>query len=69
MFSYRPIFRRIFISSAPPSGAGANVPANGNAEQRDLPPELLEALSEYYRVPTMEHYDSMLRARGYFTYK
>ncbi|GLI34289.1 ATP-grasp domain-containing protein [Desulforhabdus amnigena] len=49
--------------------AGVNVLGIGDAPWDDLRPELREALTEYYRVPTMMDYDAMLRACGFFTHK
>ncbi len=49
--------------------AGANVLGLGDAPYASLRPELHEALSEYYRVSDMHHYDELLRALGHFTHK
>lgn len=48
---------------------GVNVLGIGDAPYDTLTPELKGALTEYYRVDTMEDYDQMLRAVGYFTFK
>ena len=48
---------------------GVNVLGIGDAPYDTLRPELKAALTEYYRVDTMEDYDQMLRAVGYFTFK
>ncbi len=48
---------------------GANVLGIGDAPYNELNPELKEALTEYYRVSSMENYDEMLRAVAYFTFK
>jgi len=48
---------------------GANVLGIGDAEYDSLQPELKAALTEYYKVSSMENYDEMLRAVGFFTFK
>ncbi len=48
---------------------GVNVLGIGDAPYSDLHPELKAALTEYYRVPTLENYDEVYRAMGYFTFK
>jgi hypothetical protein len=48
---------------------GATVLGIGDAPYEALRPELQGALTEYYRVDTMEDYDQVLRAVGYFTYR
>lgn len=49
--------------------AGATVLGIGDAPCDELCPELRDALTEYYRVPSMSDYDAMLRACGFFTHK
>jgi hypothetical protein len=49
--------------------AGHTVLGVADAEYHQLRPELRGALSEYYRVSDMHHYDELLRALGYFTHK
>ncbi len=46
---------------------GVNVLGVGDAGYDDLHPELKRALTEYYRVDSLEDYDQVLRAVGYFT--
>ena len=48
---------------------GVNVLGIGDCPYDDLNPELRGALTEYYRVPTLENYDEMIRAVGYFTFR
>ena len=48
---------------------GANVLGIGDAPYSELHPELRDALTEYYRVHSMEDYDEMVRAMGYFTFR
>jgi ATP-grasp domain len=49
--------------------AGANALGIGDASYESLRPELRTALTEYYRVGSMEDYDQVLRAVGYFTHR
>ncbi len=49
--------------------AGANALGIGDAPYESLRPELRIALTEYFRVDTMEDYDQVLRAVGYFTHR
>lgn len=49
--------------------AGGTVLGIGDAPYEALPPELREALAEYYRVPMMNDYDAMLRACGHLTHR
>jgi len=49
--------------------AGANALGIGDASYESLRPELRNALTEYYRVGSMEDYDQVLRAVGYFTHR
>ena len=49
--------------------AGANALGIGDAPYESLRPELRLALTEYYRVGSMEDYDQVLRAVGYFTHR
>jgi hypothetical protein len=49
--------------------AGANGFGIGDAPSETLRPELRMALTEYYRVDSMEDYDVVLRAVGYFTHR
>jgi ATP-grasp domain len=49
--------------------AGANAFGIGDAPYESLRPELRSALTEYYRVGSMEDYDQVLRAVGYFTHR
>ena len=49
--------------------AGANALGIGDAPYESLRPELQGALTEYYRVGSMEDYDQVLRAVGYLTYR
>lgn len=48
---------------------GVNVLGIGDAPYDDLHPELKSALTEYYKVSTLENYDEMVKAMGYFTYR
>lgn len=48
---------------------GANVLGIGSEEYNNLDPELIESLTEYYKVNDMENFDEMLRACGFFTHK
>jgi len=47
---------------------GANVLGIADTSWRDLPPELREALTGYYRTD-MANYDHLIRACGYFTHQ
>lgn len=49
--------------------AGATVLGIADEPYEALRPELKEALTEYFRVSDMHHYDELLRALGYFTFK
>ncbi|KAB2952259.1 ATP-grasp domain-containing protein [Heliorestis acidaminivorans] len=49
--------------------AGANVLGIADRPYDDLPLELREALNDYYQVPTLEDYDQLVRACGYFTHR
>ena len=46
---------------------GVNVLGVGDAPYDCLHPDLKRALSEYYRVDSLENYDQVLRALGYYT--
>ena len=46
---------------------GVNVLGVGDAPYEELHPELKEALTEYYKVDSLEDYDQMVRALGHFT--
>ena len=46
---------------------GVNVLGVGDASYDSLHPDLKKALTEYYRVDSLENYDQVLRAVGYFT--
>ena len=46
---------------------GVNVLGVGDTSYDGLHPDLKRALSEYYRVDSLEDYDQVLRALGYFT--
>lgn len=48
---------------------GVNVLGIGDTPYDEIPVELKASLTEYYRVDSMENYDSMVRAMGYFTFK
>ena len=48
---------------------GATVLGIGDAPYEDLKDDLKAALTEYYRVDTMEDYEQVLRAAGYFTHR
>ena len=41
----------------------------GDAPYEEIPEGLKRSLTEYYRVDTMENYDAMVRAMGYFTFR
>lgn len=48
---------------------GVNVLGIGDQPYDSLTWDLKQALTEYYRVDSMENYDSMLRAAAYFTFR
>ena len=48
---------------------GVNVLGIGDSGYDEIPDELKECLTEYYRVDSMADYDAMVRAMGYFTFK
>ncbi len=48
---------------------GVNVLGIGDCPYDELHPELRGALTEYYKVSTLENYDEMVRAMGYFTFR
>lgn len=48
---------------------GATVLGLADEPYEQIPGELKSALSEYYRVPDMLHYDQMVRAMGYLTHR
>lgn len=48
---------------------GINVLAVGDAPYENLDEYLKAALTEYYKVDSLENYDSVLKAVGYFTWK
>ena len=48
---------------------GANVLCIGDAPYDSLPDELKGAMTEYYRVDTMESYEQVFRAVAFFAYK
>lgn len=48
---------------------GVNVLGIGDADYESLHPDLRYALTEYYKVQSLENYDEMVRAVGYFTYR
>ena len=48
---------------------GVNVLGIGDCPYADLRPDLKAALTEYYKVSTLENYDEMVKAMGYFTFK
>ncbi len=48
---------------------GANVLGIGDTPYDALSEEVKNSLNEYYRVDSMEDYDQMVRAMGYFTHK
>ena len=51
------------------SRAGMNTLGIGDTPYEMLRPELREALTEYYYVSDLHHYEALVRACGYFTYK
>ncbi|MGX8687273.1 MAG: ATP-grasp domain-containing protein [bacterium] len=48
---------------------GVNVLGIGDCPYDDLHPELKNALTEYFKVDTLEDYDQVMRAMGYFTFR
>ena len=48
---------------------GVNVLGIGDADYNSLKPELKNALTEYYKVNSMENYDEMFRAVAFFSFK
>ena len=48
---------------------GVNVLGVGDGSYDELHPALKEALTEYYKVDSLEDYDQVLRAVGFFTWK
>ena len=48
---------------------GVNVLGIGDCPYDDLMPELKASLTEYYKVDSMENYDSMYRAVAFFAFK
>ena len=48
---------------------GANALGIGDAPYDDLPEDVRESLTEYYRLPIMEDTDALVRACGYFTHR
>ena len=48
---------------------GVNVLGIGDCPYDYLEPELKSSLTEYYKVDSMEHYDSMYRAVAFFAFK
>lgn len=48
---------------------GVNVLGIGDAPYEEIPEGLKRSLTEYYRVDSMENYDAMVRAMGYFTFR
>ncbi len=48
---------------------GVNVLGIGDALYNELHPELTNALTEYYRVTSLENYDEVYRAVAYFAYR
>lgn len=48
---------------------GVNVCGIGDAPYDTLSEELKKNLNEYYRVDSLENYDEMIKALGYFTYR
>jgi hypothetical protein len=49
--------------------AGAHVLGIGDAPYDQLPNEVRDSLTEYYRIEDMHDYDALLRACGYFTHQ
>ncbi len=48
---------------------GVNVLAIGDTPYHELTDELKESVTEYYKVDSMENYDSMVKAMGYFIFR
>lgn len=48
---------------------GVNVLGIGDAPYDEIPDELKDTLTEYYRVDSLADYDQMVRAMGYFTHE
>ncbi len=48
---------------------GVTVLGIGDCPYDGLHPELKGAMTEYYKVSTLENYDEMVRAMGYFTFR
>ena len=48
---------------------GVNVLGIGDCPYEELEPELKASLTEYYKVDSMENYDSMYRAVAFFAFK
>ena len=48
---------------------GVNVLGIGDSPYEQLTQNLRDSLTEYYRVGSLENYDEMVRALGYFTFK
>ena len=48
---------------------GVNVLGIGDASYDGLEPELKSSLTEYYKVDSLEDYDQVLRAVGFFVFK
>ena len=48
---------------------GVNVLGIGDASYDGLEPELKSSLTEYYKVDSLEDYDHVLRAVGFFVFK
>ena len=48
---------------------GVTVLGIGDCPYEDLHPELRDALTEYYKVDTLENYDQVFRAVAYFSYR
>lgn len=50
-------------------GTGANVLGVADEHYHNLPDELKYTLTDYYRVDSLENYDELVRALGYFTHR
>ena len=48
---------------------GCNVLGIGDAPYDGLPAELKSAMTEYYKVDSLENYDSVYRAAAFFAFK
>lgn len=48
---------------------GVNVLGIGDAPYHELPQHTIDALTEYYKVGSLENFDEVYRACGYFTHK